>query len=109
MRSTFTDASRPLPASLGGLCCLFVLTAAPPLAGVLALFKGMGTPLASAALVNAICFGAYAQSQRVGPRCFFLFGYTQRNRDGVETGWTGIGSVLAWPFSLFLTVGRHGM
>eukprot|EP00903_Cladosiphon_okamuranus_P016983 g15655.t1 len=32
--------------------------------GVLALFKGMGTPLASAALVNAICFGAYAQSQR---------------------------------------------
>lgn len=33
--------------------------------GVSALFKGMGTPLASAALVNAICFGAYAQSQRV--------------------------------------------
>lgn len=36
--------------------------------GVLALFKGMSTPLASAALVNAISFGAYAQSQRVS--CF---------------------------------------
>ncbi|CAN0054488.1 unnamed protein product [Scytosiphon promiscuus] len=33
--------------------------------GVLALFKGMGTPLASAALVNAVSFGAYAQSQRM--------------------------------------------
>ena len=34
-------------------------------AGFLALFKGMAAPLVSASLVNAITFGAYAQSQRV--------------------------------------------
>lgn len=33
--------------------------------GPLALFKGMSTPIASAALINAITFGAYAQSQRL--------------------------------------------
>lgn len=34
-------------------------------AGVSALFKGIQTPLASAALLNAITFGAYEQCRRV--------------------------------------------
>lgn len=37
----------------------------PARAGFRALYKGMGAPLVSATIVNAITFGAYAQSQRV--------------------------------------------
>ncbi|CAM9997847.1 unnamed protein product [Pylaiella littoralis] len=52
---------QPPPQVKGAMACAVETVSKE---GALALFKGMGTPLASAALVNAICFGAYAQSQR---------------------------------------------
>ncbi|CAN0374266.1 unnamed protein product [Ectocarpus sp. 12 AP-2014] len=53
--------NQPQPQAKGAMACAAETVSKE---GVLALFKGMSTPLASAALVNAICFGAYAQSQR---------------------------------------------
>ncbi|CAB1096937.1 unnamed protein product [Ectocarpus sp. CCAP 1310/34] len=57
--------NQPQPQAKGAMACAVETVSKE---GVLALFKGMSTPLASAALVNAICFGAYAQSQRVEER-----------------------------------------
>ena len=64
--------------------------------GFSALFKGMGAPLASAALVNAITFAAYAHSQRAsgrkGVQVYRLFiGGRERIKWRIATDSVGVG------------------